>query len=114
MNVDAANRHHGQIGGERLAVDLALAAAVERVTDDGAELLQIDVIDAVADLLIASETNADRAVRQLPDEPSDCAAASMMTATPALSSAPSSVVPSVVTIVLPFRFDQLRIVGRRE
>ena len=35
----------------------------------------------------------------------------MMTATPALSSAPSSVVPSVVMIVLPMSVEQLRVVG---
>ena len=64
------DRHHGQVGGERLAVDLAGAAAVERVADHGAELLQIDVIDAVADLLVAGEADADRAVRDLADGPS--------------------------------------------
>jgi type IV pilus assembly protein PilM len=39
-----------------------LAAAVERVANHGAELLKIDVIDAVADLLVAGETNANRSV----------------------------------------------------
>ena len=63
VDVDAADRHDGQVGGERLAVDLARAAAVERVADHGAEFLQIDVIDAVADLLVAGEADADRAVR---------------------------------------------------
>ena len=59
------DRHRRQVGGERLAVDLAGAAAVERVGDVGAELLQVDVIDAVADLLVAGEADADRAVRNL-------------------------------------------------
>ncbi len=64
MDVDAADRHHGQIGGESFAVDFALSAAIERVTGDGAEFLQIDVIDTVADLLIAGEADADRSMRQ--------------------------------------------------
>ena len=41
-------------------------------------------------------------------------ASSMMTATPALSSAPSSVVPSVVMSVLPIELLQLRVVGHAD
>ncbi len=63
VNVDAGDGDGRQVGGEGLAVDLALAAAVERVGDVGAEFLQIDVIDAVADLLVAGEADADRPVR---------------------------------------------------
>ena len=43
------DRHRRQVGGESLTVDLALAAAVQRVGDLGAQLGQIDVIDAVTD-----------------------------------------------------------------
>ena len=60
------------------------------------------MVDAVADLFVAGETDANR-----PCGISGCstsqAAVSMMTATPALSSAPNSVVPSVVMIVRPRR-----------
>ena len=63
MDVDAGDLDHGEVGGERFHVDLADAAAVQGVADHGAELLQVDVIDAVADLLIAGEADADRAVR---------------------------------------------------
>ena len=72
MDVDAARRDDRQVGGKRFDVDLACAAAVERVADDGAELLQIDVIDAVADLLVAGEADADRAVRDLADARPAC------------------------------------------
>ena len=68
----------------------------------GRPAFQIDVVDAVADFLVAGEADADRAVRDLRMRDSS-GHASMMTATPALSSAPKSVVPSVVMIVLPFR-----------
>jgi len=33
MDVDAPDGHDGQVGGKGFAVDLALAAAVERVAD---------------------------------------------------------------------------------
>ena len=39
--------------------------AVERVAAHGVQLLQVEMIDAVADLLIAREANTHRAVRQL-------------------------------------------------
>ena len=60
MDVDARDRDDGQVRRKRFAFDLACAAAVERVADGGAELLQVEVIDAVADLLIAGEADADR------------------------------------------------------
>ena len=101
MDVHAADGDHGQVGRKGLHVDLVAAVAVERVADRGADLGQVEVIDAAADLLVAGEADADRAVRRFPDAPSSQAAVSMMMATPALSSAPSSVVPSVVMSVWP-------------
>ena len=81
-------------------VDLAHTPAVERVAHRPRQLLQIHMIDAVADLLIAGE--ADRASGRAGSRmPQSGAAVSMITATPALSSPPRSVVPSVVMIVLP-------------
>ena len=62
---------HHQIGREGLDVDLVGPLAVERVADHGPQLGQIDVIDAVADLFVAGEADADRPVRNLRmlDEP---------------------------------------------
>src|SRR5262249_54900975 len=91
------------VGGERLGLDLAFADPVEGVGDRRTQLLRIDVIDAVPDLLVAGETDANLAAGI-----SGCfvrkAAVSMITATPDLLSAPSRVVPSVVMTVRPMHF----------
>src|SRR5262245_50692353 len=65
MNVDAGDRDDGEVGGKGFRVDLPGAAAVERVADAGAESGQVEMIDTVADLLVAREADADRPVRNL-------------------------------------------------
>ena len=45
MNVDAADRHDRQVGGESLDIDFVGPLTVEGIGHDGAELLQIDVVD---------------------------------------------------------------------
>ncbi len=57
--------HPGQVGRERLDVDFVAPLAVERVTDVGAQLGQVDVIDAVADFLIAGEADPQQSVLDL-------------------------------------------------
>ena len=54
-----------------------------------------------ADLLVRREADADRAVRNLRDAPSGTRPRSTISATPALLSAPSSVVPDAVTMSWP-------------
>ena len=51
----AAHRDDRQVGRECFDVDLVGSESVERVANRCAEFLQIDVIDAVADLFVASE-----------------------------------------------------------
>ena len=65
MDVDAANCHCGQVGGEGFHVDQVAAHAVERIAGDGADFRQIEVIDAVADLLVAGEANSQRPMLDL-------------------------------------------------
>ena len=69
------------------------------------------MVDAVADFFIAGEQHADRSVLNLDLSSCKCAASSMMTATPALSSAPNSVVPSLVIIVCPINSRKFWIIG---
>ena len=65
MDVHAADRHDGLIGRERLDVDFAACVAVERVANGRADRFQIELIDAVADLLVAGEADSHRAVSNL-------------------------------------------------
>ena len=58
-----SDRHHGLVGRERLDVDLAAGVAVERVADRRADLIQFQMVHAVADLLVAGEADSHRAVR---------------------------------------------------
>ena len=81
---------------ERLGLDLAGRGAVERVRELGAEALEVEVVGTARDLLVDREADADRRVRA-PGFRFRYATAAMISATPALSSAPSRVVPSVVT-----------------
>ena len=101
MCAAAAERDPHLEGGERLDLELAEAGAVERVRRLGAELLEVEVVGSAPDLLVDRERNAHRRARlgRL-DEIRDAA---MISATPALSSAPSSVVPSLVTMSCPMR-----------
>ena len=60
MDVHAADGHFGQVGREGLHVDHVGPLAVERVAGHGADLRQIEMIDAAADLLVAGEAEPDR------------------------------------------------------
>ena len=60
MDVDPGDGHNRQVGGKSLAVDLPLPDAVQGVGNMCAQLLQVQVIDAVADFFVAGETDADR------------------------------------------------------
>ena len=51
--------------GERLVVDAADLRAVERVREVGAELLDVEVVDAAADLLVDGEADPDRRMLDL-------------------------------------------------
>ena len=66
MDVDAADRDDGEVGGERLGVDRAPAGAVEGVAADGADPRHVEVPRAAADLLVAGEDEPDRPVGHLP------------------------------------------------
>ena len=65
VDVHAVDGDNRQVGRKRLDVDLAAAVAVERVANRRADLLQIELIDAVADLLVAGEADSHRAMRNL-------------------------------------------------
>ena len=66
MGADALDGDGGAVGGERLVLDGAGALAVHGVAEVGAELLQIDLVDAAADLLVRREQDLDRAVLDRP------------------------------------------------
>ena len=96
MDADAVDREHELVGRERLRLDLAEPGAVERVREVGAERVEVEVVGAPADLLVDRERDPRRRARARRRASSRRAAVTMI-ATPALSSAPSSVVPSLVT-----------------
>ncbi len=62
MNVDSADRHGGQIGRERFHVDRVGTGSIEGVADVCRELLQVDMVHAVADFFIAREEDPHRSV----------------------------------------------------
>ena len=93
MRRAAADRDDDLRRVERLGLDLAGRGAVERVRELGSEALQVEVLGSARDLLVDREADADRRVRQ-PGFRFRYATAAMISATPALSSAPSRVVPS--------------------
>ncbi len=100
MGRDAFDGDGGAVGRESLVLDMARGLAVHGVGEIGAELFQVGLVDAAADLLVGREQDLDGAVLDLGMRHRN-AAASMISARPALLSAPSSVVPSVVTMSLP-------------
>ena len=102
MDRHAFDRDLNRIGREALVLDRAGGLAVHRIAEIGAELLEIDLVDPAADLLVGGEEDADRAVPTSGLLIKNSAAA-MISAMPALSSAPSSVVPSEVTMSWPTR-----------
>ena len=89
-------------GVECLVSDFALFAAIQRVGAVRAELGHVEVVNARADFLIRGEGDAELAVRGVGGE--DVSSAVIISAMPALSSAPSRVVPSVVMSVMPTSF----------
>ncbi len=88
--------------GERLHVDLSEAGAVERVRGGRAEALDVEVLDPAPDLLVHRERDPQRDAGSV-GVPVRYAIAAMISATPALSSAPSNVVPLLVTMSWPTR-----------
>ena len=84
-------------------------AAVHRVGEPRAELGDVELLDAAADLLVGRERHGDRPVRDVRDSARAVSTSVMIAATPALSSEPSSVVPSVVMMSSPIIVRQHRI-----
>ncbi len=104
VRVDAGDRQHDLLGGERLVLQLAEVGAVERVGADGAEGLDVEQRRALADLLVGREADPQRAAAAAPGCAARWATAAMISATPALSSAPSSVSPLELTMSWPTAF----------
>ena len=71
MDVHAADGDDGQVGREGFHVDLVGPLAVERVADRGGDLRRAEMVDALADLLVAGEAHPHRSVAELGmlDEP---------------------------------------------
>ena len=65
MGADALDGDGGAVGGEGLVLDIPGGFAVHRVGEIGAELFQVDLVDAAADLLVGREQDLDRAVLDL-------------------------------------------------
>ncbi|MND60955.1 hypothetical protein D3C80_521980 [compost metagenome] len=62
MDRDALDQDVGAIGREGLVLDRARRLAVQRITEIGAELLQVYLGDAAGDFLVGREEDADRAM----------------------------------------------------
>ncbi len=65
MRADALDGDGGAVGREGLVLDIARGFAVHRVGEIGAELLQVGLVDAAADLFVGGEQDLDRAVLDL-------------------------------------------------
>ena len=65
MGADAFDGDGGAVGRKRLVLDIPRGFAVHRVGEIGAELFQVDLVDAAADLLVGREQDLDRAVLDL-------------------------------------------------
>src|SRR5436190_14051864 len=63
MNVDPSKCDDRLVRRKGFRFNLPFAGAVERIADDSAKFLEVDMINAVADLFITSEADADRPVR---------------------------------------------------
>ena len=101
MDRDALDVHVRLVRRERLVDDLAELGAIERIGDVSLQVLAQIAMDAAADLFVRREADPDRPVRKIGMCCSKCRAMVMTMATPALSSAPSSVVPLAVTMSSP-------------
>ncbi len=109
MGRDAFDGDRGAVGRKCFVLDMTGGFAVHRVGEIGAELFEIGLVDAAADLFVRREQDLDGAVLDLGMRDEE-RAASMISARPALLSAPSSVVPSVVTMSLPIWSAERRMV----
>ena len=65
MGGDTLDGDGGAVCRKRLVLDMAGGFAVHRVGEVGAELLQVDLVDAAADLLVRREQDLDGAVLDL-------------------------------------------------
>ena len=65
MGGDALDGDGGAVGGKGLVLDIARAFAVHRVGEIGAELFQVRLVDAAADLFVGREQDLDGAVLDL-------------------------------------------------
>ena len=65
MGADALDGDGGAVGRECLILDMARGLAVDGVGEVGAELFQIDLVDAAADFLVGREQDFDGAVLDL-------------------------------------------------
>ena len=111
MGVEALERDGDGVGGKALVLELATTAAVERVGADGAEPRDVEAVGAAADFFVGREGDANRRRAGSPGCGTRCSAAATISATPALSSAPSSVSPDAVTMSLPICVEQCGIVA---
>ena len=62
MGADAFDGDHGTVGRERLVLDMPRGFAVDRIGKIRAELAEIGLVDAAADLFVGCEQDLDRAV----------------------------------------------------
>ena len=65
MGADALDGDRGAVGRESLVLDIAGGFAVHRIGEIGAELLQVGLVDAAADLFVGREQDLDGAVLDL-------------------------------------------------
>ena len=65
MGRDALDGDGGAVGREGFVLDIPRGFAVHRIGEVGAELLQVDLVDAAADFLIGGEQDLDRAMLDL-------------------------------------------------
>ena len=65
MGADAFDGDGGGVGGKGLVLDIPGGFAVDGVGEIGAELFQVGLVDAAADLFIRREQDLDRAVPEL-------------------------------------------------
>ncbi len=65
MGADAFDGDGGAIGRKGLVLDISCGLAVDRIGKVGAELFQVGLVDAAADLFVRREQDFDRAVLDL-------------------------------------------------
>ena len=70
MGADPLDGDGGAVGGKGLVLDIPCGLAVDRVGEVGAELFQVDLVDAAADFLVGREQDFDGAMLDLADSES--------------------------------------------